>query len=313
MALSAKEATHVHLLLRHGENSMNPGIVAAIGAYASWGMLPIYWKLLGHVPTSQLLCHRITWSFVVLAIFLVLTRRIARLRSSLSPSVWGSYVLASLLIGVNWFIYVWSVNAGYIVEASLGYFINPLLSVLLGVFFMRERLRPLQWAPLGLAAAGVIYLTFDYGRLPWIALSLASTFSLYGLVKKKAPLGAFEGLTLETGLLLAPALAWLGWSELAGTGAFLHAEGGSDLLLMGAGVVTTAPLVMFAAAAHRIPLSMIGILQYIAPTIQFLIGVFMYHEPFSRTQFTGFGMVWLAVLLFWLERWSFGRKLRHPA
>ena len=151
--------------------------------------------------------------------------------------------------------------------------------------------------------AGVIYLTFDYGRLPWIALSLAVTFSLYGLVKKKAPLGAFEGLTLETGLLLAPALVWLGWSEFAGTGAFLHAGSGSDLLLVGAGVVTTAPLVMFAAAAHRIPLSMIGILQYIAPTIQFLIGVFLYHEPFSRTQFTGFGMVWLAVLLFWLERW----------
>jgi chloramphenicol-sensitive protein RarD len=292
---------------------MNTGILAAIGAYVSWGLLPIYWKLLGHVPTSQLLSHRIAWSFAFLAIFLVLTRRVAKLRSDLQPSVWGSYVLASLLIGVNWFIYVWSVNAGYIVEASLGYFINPLLSVLLGVFFMRERLRRLQWVPLGLAAAGVIYLTVQYGRLPWIALTLAVTFSLYGLVKKKAPLGAFEGLTLETGLLLAPALVWLVWSEHAGVGAFLHAGTGSDLLLAGAGLVTTAPLVMFAAAAHRIPLSMIGILQYIAPTIQFLIGVFVYHEPFSRTQFTGFGMVWVAVLLFWMERWRFGRTLRHEA
>ncbi len=289
---------------------MNTGILAAIGAYVSWGLLPIYWKLLGHVPTAQLLCHRITWSFVVLAVFLGLTRRFTKLRGDLSPAVWGSYVLASLLIGVNWFIYVWSVNAGYIVEASLGYFINPLLSVLLGVFFMRERLRRLQWAPLALAAAGVIHLTVHYGRLPWIALSLAVTFSLYGLVKKKAPLGAFEGLTLETGLLLPPALVWLGWSEHQGSGAFLHAGPGSDLLLIGAGVVTTAPLVMFAAAAHRIPLSMIGILQYIAPTIQFLIGVFVYHEPFSRTQFTGFGMVWAAVLLFWLERWKFGRSPR---
>lgn len=292
---------------------MNKGILMAIGAYVSWGLLPIYWKLLGHVPTPQLLSHRIAWSFATLILFLGLTRRMGSFRRSLGPSVWSSYVLASLLIGVNWFIYVWSVNAGYMVEASLGYFINPLLSVLLGVFFMRERLRPLQWAPLGLAAAGVIYLTFDYGRLPWIALTLAVTFSLYGLVKKKAPLGAFEGLTLETGLLLAPALVWLGWSEHTGAGAFLHAGTGSDLLLVGAGVVTTAPLVMFAAAAHRIPLSMIGILQYIAPTIQFLLGVFMYHEPFSRTQFTGFGMVWLAVLLFWLERWNFGRNLRHPA
>jgi len=292
---------------------MNTGILAAIGAYVSWGLLPIYWKLLGHVPTAQLLSHRIVWSFVVLTVFLCLTRRVSKLYSSLSPAVWGCYVLASLLIGVNWFIYVWSVNAGYIVEASLGYFINPLLSVLLGVFFMRERLRPLQWMPLGLAAAGVVYLTFNSGRLPWIALTLAVTFSFYGLVKKKAPLGAFEGLTLETGLLLAPALVWLGWSENIGASAFLHAGTSSDLMLVGAGVVTTAPLVMFAAAAHRIPLSMIGILQYIAPTIQFLIGVFLYHEPFSRTQFTGFGMVWIAVLLFWVERWNFGRRLRRPA
>jgi chloramphenicol-sensitive protein RarD len=289
---------------------MNKGILMAIGAYVSWGLLPIYWKLLGHVPTPQLLSHRIAWSFATLILFLGLTRRMGSFRRSLGPSVWSSYVMASVLIGVNWFIYVWSVNAGYMVEASLGYFINPLLSVLLGVFFMRERLRPLQWVPLGLAAAGVIYLTFDYGRLPWIALTLAVTFSLYGLVKKKAPLGAFEGLTLETGLLLAPALFWLGWSEHTGAGAFLHAKTGSDLLLVGAGVVTTAPLVMFAAAAHRIPLSMIGILQYIAPTIQFLLGVFMYHEPFSRTQFTGFGMVWLAVLLFWLERCWIGRACR---
>jgi chloramphenicol-sensitive protein RarD len=292
---------------------MNSGILAAIGAYVSWGLLPIYWKLLGHVPTSQLLSHRIAWSFAVLAVFLGLTRRYTKLRGDLCPTVWGSYIMASMLIGVNWFIYVWSVNAGYIVEASLGYFINPLLSVLLGVFFMRERLRRLQWVPLGLAAAGVIYLTVQYGRLPWIALTLAVTFSLYGLVKKKAPLGAFEGLTLETGLLLLPALFWLGWSEFSGVGAFLHAGTGSDMLLVGAGVVTTAPLVLFAAAAHRIPLSMIGILQYIAPTIQFLIGVFVYHEPFSRTQFTGFGMVWVAVLLFWLERWKFGRHLRHAA
>lgn len=207
---------------------MNTGILAAIGAYVSWGLLPIYWKLLGHVPTTQLLSHRIVWSFAVLAVFLGLTKRFTKLRGDLSPTVWGSYVLASLLIGVNWFIYVWSVNAGYIVEASLGYFINPLLSVLLGVFFMRERLRRLQWAPLGLAATGVIYLTVQYGRLPWIALTLAVTFSLYGLVKKKAPLGAFEGLTLETGLLLPPALVWLGWNEYMGAGAFLHAGTGSS-------------------------------------------------------------------------------------
>lgn len=167
----------------------------AAGAYISWGLLPVYWKLLGHVPTAQLLSHRIAWSFVTLAVFLGLIGRLRPLCGRLSPEVRRCYVLASLLIGVNWFIYVWSVNAGYIVEASLGYFITPLLSVLLGVFFLRERLRGLQWAPLALAAAGVAYLAFDYGRLPWIALVLASTFSLYGLVKKRAPLPAFEGLT----------------------------------------------------------------------------------------------------------------------
>ncbi len=291
---------------------MNSGILAAIGAYASWGLLPIYWKLLAHVPTLQLLGHRIVWSFAVLGIFLALKQRLGALKRSLTLRTWRIYILASLLIGVNWCIYVWSVNAGYIVETSLGYFINPLLSVLLGVVFLRERLRPLQCLPLLLAAAGVIYLTLSYGRPPWIALCLAVTFSLYGLVKKKAPLGAFEGLTLETGLLLLPALIWLGASQARGTGVFLHTGPGTDLLLLGAGMVTTAPLVMFASAAQRIPLSMVGILQYIAPTIQFLLGVFLYHEPFSRTQLLGFGAVWSAVGLFLLERWWAGRGLRRP-
>lgn len=292
---------------------MNPGILMAAGAYVSWGLLPVYWKLLGHVPTAQLLSHRIVWSFVTLAVILALRGRLGPLLGRISPAARRSYMLASLLIGVNWFIYVWSVNAGYIVEASLGYFITPLLSVLLGVFFLRERLRRLQWAPLALAAAGVVYLAFDYGRLPWIALALASTFSLYGLVKKKAPLGAFEGLTLETAMLLPPALAWLVWSQWRGEGVFLHAGTLSDLLLVGAGTVTTAPLAMFAAAAQRIPLSMIGILQYIAPTIQFLLGVFMYHEPFTRAQFAGFSMVWIALLLFLLERWVAARSLSARA
>lgn len=291
---------------------MNPGILAALGAYACWGLLPIYWKLLRHVPTPQLLSHRIVWSFVALGLFLLITKRLGPLRRTLCPAIWRTYFWAALLVGMNWFLYVWSVNAGYIVESSLGYFINPLLSVFLGVFFFKERLRRMQWVPLILASCGVLYLTINYGRLPWIALTLAVTFSLYGLAKKKAPLGAFEGLALETAILLPPALGWLLWSEHAGAGAFLHAAPSSDLLLMGAGIVTTLPLVMFAAAAHRVPLSTIGMLQYIAPTIQFLIGVFIYHEPFSRTQSVGFGMVWAAVLLFWLERWLAGRALKRP-
>lgn len=285
---------------------MNTAILAAIGAYTSWGLLPIYWKLLDHVPTTQLLSHRIAWSFVVLALYLVISGRMKGLHRKLSRNICLSYTMASLLIGINWFVYVWSVNAGYIVEASLGYFINPLLSVLLGVVILREQLRPLQWLPLGLATAGVLYLTIDHGSPPWIALVLAATFSLYGLVKKTAPLGAFEGLTLETGLLLPPALGWLVWSEYLGTGVFVHVGLSSDLLLMGAGVITTAPLVMFATAARRIPLSLIGILQYIAPTIQFLIGVFLYHEPFAASQLVGYSLVWLAVIFFLAERWYAG-------
>lgn len=288
---------------------MHSGILVAIGAYTAWGLLPIYWKLLDQVPASQLLAHRILWSFVALGIFLLARHRLGALWRMLTPRVLCIYTLAGALVGINWFIYVWSVNAGYIVETSLGYFINPLLTVLLGVVFVRERLRPLQWVPLFLAASGVIYLALTYGQLPWIALSLAVTFSLYGLIKKKAPLGAFDGLTLETGILLLPALVWLMISQKRELGVFLHSGPEVDLLLMGAGLVTTVPLVMFAAAARRIPLSMVGILQYIAPTLQFLVGIFLYHEPFSKTQLLGFGAVWCAVILFLLEQWWMRRTL----
>lgn len=282
---------------------MNPGILSAIGAYTTWGLLPIYWKLLQHVPAAELTCHRIFWSFLTLVAFLQFSKRLGSLRRMCNRRVFSIYMQASVLIGINWSLYIWSVNAGFIVEASLGYFINPLLSVLFGVIFFRERLRPAQWIPIITATLGVLYLTLNYGRPPWIALILAITFSLYGLVKKRAPLPAFEGLTLETGLLVLPAFSFLLWQEQLGVGAFLHAGTFSDSLLVGAGVATTAPLIMFATAAQRIPLSMIGFLQYIAPTIQFLLGVFLYNEPFTRTQAIGFGAVWVAVVLFLLERW----------
>jgi chloramphenicol-sensitive protein RarD len=211
------------------------------------------------------------------------------------------YLLSAVLIGVNWLTYVWAVNAGFIVETSLGYFINPLLSVLMGVIFLRERLRLWQWLPLGLAAAGVLYLTLAYGALPWIALILAFSFGLYGLIKKVAPLDALYGLTLETGILFLPALGYLVYAEAAGTAAFLHAGLGSDLLLAGAGAVTTIPLLLFAAGARRISLSLVGVLQYLAPTMQFLLGVLVYHEPFTQARLIGFGAVWIALLIFGVE------------
>jgi len=288
------------------------GILYGIGAYALWGFFPIYWKLLHHVPALQLLGHRIGWSFLLLAAMIWVRGEWPELRAALNKRTWGIYTIAAVLIGLNWLTYVWAVNAGYIVETSLGYFINPLFSVLMGVIFLRERLRPAQWVPVGVAAAGVVYLTFVYGRLPWIALALACTFGLYGLVKKLAPLGSLYGLTLETGILFIPAFLYLIFMERSGQGAFLHTGLLSDALMVGAGVVTTIPLLMFASAARSIPLTMVGILQYIAPTLQFLLGVFVYKEPFDHAHLLGFSIVWLALILFWVENFIHHRFLVQP-
>jgi chloramphenicol-sensitive protein RarD len=246
-------------------------------------------------------------------VVILLTKQWEEFRSrALTPKTVGIYAIAGVLLSVNWLVYVWGVNAGFIVETSLGYFINPLFSVLLGVLFLRERLRPVQWIPVALAAAGVLYLTIMYGRLPWIALSLAVSFGLYGLVKKLAPLGSLYGLTLETAIVFPFALIYLLFVELAGSGAFLHQGGLVDLILIGTGVVTSIPLLMFASAARQIPLTVIGILQYVAPTLQFLICVFLYHEPFDQARLLGFGLVWLALIIFWLESYFANRVQVQP-
>lgn len=281
---------------------MKKGIWYGIAAYAMWGFFPIYWKLLHEVPALQLLGHRIAWSFLLLLAFIFITKQWDIFRSvAFERKTLGIYAIAGVLLSLNWLIYVWGVNAGFIVETSLGYFINPLLSVLFGVIFLREKLRPMQWLPVIIAAIGVTYLTITYGRPPWIALSLAVTFGLYGLVKKLSPLGSVFGLTLETGIVFPAALIYLIVMQAGGSGEFLHDGLVVDLLLIGAGVVTTIPLLMFASAAKEIPLNMIGVLQYFAPTIQFLIGVFVYKEPFDTTRFIGFGIVWIALIIFWVE------------
>jgi chloramphenicol-sensitive protein RarD len=280
---------------------MNKGLLYALGAYIMWGLFPVYWKWLQAVPALQVIGHRIIWSFIMLTIVMLAARQWAKFRSALTPGVLGIYFIAGVLLSANWLIYVWGVNAGHIVETSLGYFINPLLSVLLGMIFLGERLRPAQWFPMGLAASGVIYLTWTYGSLPWIALSLAFTFGFYGLLKKTAPLGSLYGLTLETGLVFLPALGYLLFAENTGQGAFGHTDIVSLLLMVGAGVVTTIPLLMFASAARRIPLTMIGILQYIAPTLQFLLGVLIYKELFTTAKLVGFSLVWIALIFFWAE------------
>lgn len=292
---------------------MNKGIWNGLAAYVMWGFFPIYWKLLHEVPALEVIVHRIGWSFILLIFVILLTKQWKDFRfAALAPKVIGIYALAGILLSINWLIYVWGVNSGFIVETSLGYFINPLISVLLGVLFLRERLRAMQWVAVGLAAAGVIYLTVTYGRPPWIALSLAFSFGIYGLVKKLAPLGSLYGLTLETALVFPIALIYLMFVQFTGTSAFLHQGALTDILLIGTGAVTSIPLLMFASAAREIPLTMIGILQYIAPTLQFLIGVFLYHEPFDQSRLIGFSLVWLALIIFWVENYLAHRVPVQP-
>jgi len=292
---------------------MKKGILYGIGAYALWGVFPIYWKFLHQVSAFQVIGHRISWSFVLLAVYIVATKQWQDFRSvAFKLKTIGIYSIAAVLLSFNWLIYVWGVNSGFIVETSLGYFINPLLSVLLGVIFLRERLRPLQWIPVGLASIGVIYLTFVYGRLPWIALSLAFSFGFYGFVKKLSPLGSLYGLTLETGMVFPVALIYLAIVGFNGSGAFLHTGTLVDVFLIGAGVVTTIPLLMFASAAKQIPLTIVGLLQYIAPTMQFLIGVFVYKEAFDLAHFIGFAIVWVALIIFAVESYFANRAPAQP-
>ncbi|MBN1428881.1 MAG: EamA family transporter RarD [Anaerolineae bacterium] len=281
---------------------MNKGTWYAIGAYALWGLLPVYWKALHAVPALQLMGHRVVWSCLALYVGTLLARRLKAFRIAiLKPQVIRIYVIAAILIGINWLTYVWAVNANFIVETSLGYFINPLFSVLLGVVFFRERLRLWQWIPIGLAVVGVLYLTIAYGSLPWIALTLALSFGLYGLVKKMAPLGSLYGVMLETSILFLPAVGYLLYSNGIGQGAFLHTDALASILLIGAGPVTMIPLLMFSSAAQRIPLSLVGILQYIAPTLQLLLGVLVYGEDFTVERFIGFGIVWIALIIYGVD------------
>lgn len=312
MTSSAEQRTG---LRRHSASEIERATVGlwhAVLAYGLWGLVPIYWKLLQNVPAFQLICHRIVWSCVLLLllVFVPTVRlkadttydKLAHDRHVLSkalrsPRAMGIYTAAALVIGLNWFVYVWAVNSGFILQSSLGYFINPLVNVLLGVVVFRERLRRLQWGAVGLAAAGVLYLTILYGSVPWIALALAVSFGMYGLLKKMGPLGAIQGLALETAILFVPAVAYLGFVERAGTGGFLRASVTAQLLMAAAGPVTTVPLLFFGSAARRIPLSLMGMLQYISPTVQFLLGLLVYKEPFSALQFVGFGLVWTALVL----------------
>jgi chloramphenicol-sensitive protein RarD len=251
------------------------------------------------------------WSMVFVAVLLTMQKDWQWLGDALhSRKTMLIYTLAAILLSVNWFTYIWAVNAGYVVEASLGYFINPLVNFLLGVIFFGEKLRAGQMAAVILAVLGVIYLTVSYGSLPWISLVLAFTFGMYGLIKKTAPLESMHGFSLETLVLFLPALGYLLYREAAGMGALVHQGGQVTLLLILAGPVTSIPLLMFGYSARRIPLSMLGFIQYIAPTLQFLLGVFIFYEPFPPARLVGFSIIWLALLVYSLEGVFFNRKAK---
>lgn len=287
----------------------NKGILFAALAYSMWGLFPIYFKLLHNVPSVQIVMHRIVWSALLLSGVVVVVRQVGALRRELTFKIWFNYLIAGSLLTVNWLVYVWSVNSGHILDGSMGYFINPLVSVLLGVIFLRERLRTGQWAAIGLAAAGVIYLTVTYGSLPWIALALASTFGLYGLMKKLAPLNPLHGLTLETTAIFLPALGVLIFSEISGVGVLGHTDTSTTLLIIFTGVMTVLPLLLFSASAQMVPLSTLGVLQYISPTLQFLTGVLLYQETFSVQRLIGFVLIWAALGVFTLEGFAWRRRM----
>lgn len=285
------------------------GLAAATVAYVLWGVFPLYWYLLRQVPALEVIAHRIIWCAVFVAGWLSLSQGRGWLRAALVPGVGRMLLASSILISVNWGLYIWAVTHGHVVEASLGYFINPLVNVLLGVLLLRERLNPAQWAAVAVAAAGVLWLTLLLDRPPWIALSLAFSFSFYGLIRKVAQVDAVPGLAVESLLMLLPALLLLAWMHLHGQAAFLGGQPGLDLLMVLGGVLTALPLIGFAFGARRIPYSLIGFLQYIAPSLQLVCGVWLLGESFSGVQAIGFGCIWAALIIYAADML---RRMRKP-
>jgi chloramphenicol-sensitive protein RarD len=286
------------------------GVIYAGSAFLIWGLGPIYWKALGAVPPLEIILHRMVWSFIFLLILIVTGRRWHEFLNALKDfKILLTLFSTAVILGLNWWLYIWAINNNYVLQGSLGYYINPLVNVVFGVVFLRERLRPAQILAVLLAGVGVVYLTSSFGAFPWIAVALAASFGLYGLIRKVAPVGPLVGLSIETMLLTPPAAAYLISLEAKGSASFLHGSIPIDLLLLGTSVLTAVPLIFFISGARLIKLSTVGLLQYIAPTGIFLLAVFYYHEPFSMVQVWTFILIWTALAIYSTDSVIyFGRK-----
>lgn len=289
-----------------GSSNEKSGVIYAAFAYVVWGILPIYWKLLDNVTAGEILASRIVWSFVFMFLLLTFTKKLKNLKAVFSefkqnPKLIGALAAASLIVSFNWFIYIYAVNSDQVVQASLGYYMNPLVSVLLGVLVLKERLSKAQYVSFFLAAIGVFILTISYGQFPWIAIGLAVSFAVYGLAKKLIPLQSDVGLTMETMFIAPLALSYIVYLFVIDRNVFLHESLSTDLLLIGAGVATAIPLLYFAKGAQTIALSTLGFLQYISPTLMLFLGVFIYKETFSTTHLVAFIFIWLALILYYLS------------
>lgn len=287
------------------------GVLFGVAAYAMWGLFPLYWPLLKPSGAVEILAHRIVWSLVAVVAVLLVRRHWSWVKELVrQPRKLGLLTVAAVVITVNWGTYIYAVNTGHVVESALGYFINPLVSVLFGVLLLKERLRPLQWTAVGFGALAVLVLTVNYGRPPYMALVLAVSFAVYGLVKKQANVGAAESLTVETLVLLVPALVYLTFLQQQGQSTFGTLGAGHVALLVGAGVITALPLLAFTASAIRVPLSTIGLLQYIAPVLQFLVGVLIAKETMPPSRWAGFAIVWIALAIFTYDSFRAARARR---
>ncbi len=281
---------------------MRQGILFAGSAYFLWGLFPIYFKTLHDVPALEILLNRMLWSLLFLVGVLTWRKQWAWVSTAVrQPKLIGGFALSAVLLSANWFVYIWAVNHGHIVDASLGYFITPLVNILIGSVLLREKLRPGQWLSVALAAVGVAWLTIQTGHLPWIGLVLAATFGTYGLLRKTSALGALEGLSLETALLFPFAFGWLCWMTLQGQNSFVASSVDIKMLLLISGPITAIPLLLFAAGARRIPMTTLGLLQYISPLVQLLLGVWLYREPFDHNKLAGFIAIWAALFVYSAE------------